>query len=573
MTRGWAIAKRWRRSLACVALSLPALCLATGAAFAAPGELDSSFGSGGKSLANFGGADFGWAVALQPDGRIVVAGSSDVNGTGDFAVARLLNPQGTFDTSFGGGTGRSLAHFGGNDSGSAVAFQPDGRIVVAGSSTANGSPDFAVARLLNPQGTFDTSFGGGTGRSLAGFGGVDVGEAVALQPDGRIVVAGWSSANGLPDFAVARLLNPQGDFDTSFGGGTGRSLGNFGAHDFGEAMALQPDGRIVVAGSSNASGTNDFAVARLLNPQGTFDGSFGGGTGRSLANFGGSDHGEAVALQPDGRIVVAGDSNVSGTTDFAVARLLAGGGLDNSFAGDGKSAVDFGGAAVAEEMVLQPDGKIIVAGRSGDNFVVARLQPNGLLDSTFGNAGKSVVDFGGSDRGEAVALQPDGRVVVAGSSDASGTFDFAVARLQNDPGGAVGGGGSGAPRCAGRRATIVGTTRADRLKGTRGRDVIVSRGGKDRIKAGRGADIVCTGTGNDRAGGGPGNDRMYGQSGKDRLAGDSGNDRLSGDSGNDRLLGGRGKDRLLGGRGRDRLLGGLGRDLLRGGPGKDRQRQ
>jgi uncharacterized delta-60 repeat protein len=487
-------------------------------------------------------------LVVQPDGRIVVAGQREVGGSSEFAVARYL-ADGSLDPSFAGTgwTSISVADLG---YGNGVALQPDGKIVVAGSSNAGGTVDFAVARLLVPQGTFDPTYGGGDGRSLTDLGGGEFGNAVALQQDGSIVVAGERGGN----FAVARLLVPQGTLDPSYGGGTGWSDANFGRDDYGNAVALQPDGKIVVAGYSNAGGTLDFAVARLLVPQGTFDPSYGLGTGRSLIDVGGGDVGRAVALQSDGKIIVAGSSG----GNFAVIRLQPNGVLDTTFGTEGKSIVDFGGAdEPGRAVALQPDGKIVVAGSTNANgtydFSVARLQPNGLLDTTFGTGGKSIVDFGGNDVGFAIALQPDGRIVVAGESDANGTKDFAVARLEGDPAGGPGGGGP--PTCAGKPATIIGTDAADTLTGTPQKDVIVGLGGKDKIRAGGASDIVCAGSGNDT------------------VAGQGAKDQLRGEKGKDRLLGGPGADRLIGGPGRDRLIGGPGRDRLLGGPGIDSQQQ
>ena len=459
---------------------------------------------------------------------------------------------------------------GGNDSAAAVALQPDGRIVIAGTTSAAAATDAAVARLLAPAGTLDPSYGGGTGWSRLNLGGNESATAVALQPgDGRIVVAGDTNVAGTFDITVARLLSPQGTFDSSYGGGFGWSRLDFGGVDLGGGVALQPDGRIVVAGASDAGGSYDMAVARLLAPEGTFDPSFGAGAnGRSLANFGGTDIANAVTLQPDGRIVVAGSSDAAGIGDVAVARLLPGGRLDDSFGDGGKTLVDLGSGDAARAVALQPDGKILLAGSSGDtdndDFAVVRLQPNGRPDTTFGTNGHSLVNFGGGDFARAVALQPDGGIVAVGYSVTGGKADIAVARLLGDPrpgaggtGGAGGGTGStaGPPRCGGRRATIVGTAGRDVLRGTKRADVIAALGGNDVVRGGGGADLVC---------GGPGNDRIFGGPGADRLLGGPGADRL---------LGGAGADRLLAGPGADRLLGGPGRDLLSGGPGRDAQHQ
>ena len=548
--------RRWRL-LGCLGLALLALLAAADLAVGAPGELDSSFGSGGKALVDFGGVDRGRALALAPDGRIVVAGASQSGTNSDFALARL-QPNGSLDGSFGGG-GKSRTDLRG-DAASGVVVQPDARIVVAGTSdaaaAAPGAMDFAVARL-QPDGGLDGAFGS-AGTSFVNFGGTnDNGHAVALQADGKIVVAGLGNAGSTFDFGVTRL-QASGQLDAAFGtqGSGGRTLTDFGGVDSAHAVVLQPDGKIVVAGYGNDG--RDFAVARL-QPDGSLDVSFGPNAGKSPIDFGGPNEvGNAVALQPDGKIVVAGYGNEA--NDFAVARLQANGLLDPSFGSGGRSLIDFGGPSdVGHAVALQADGKIVVAGygNDGKDFAVARLQPNGSLDSTFASGGKSLTDFGGIDAGQAMVLQPDGKIVVAGLSIVGpNNNDFAIARLQGDPGrggaddpGGGRGGRAGAgrpPTCAGRRATIVGTRAADRLRGTRRRDVIAGLGGRDRIPALGGADIVCAGAGNDTVAGGGGNDRLYGE---------------------------RGRDQLRGERGRDQLFGGPGRDRLSGGPGRDDERQ
>jgi uncharacterized delta-60 repeat protein len=609
MRRAW-----WAGTLALIALLAP-LSDAWGKA----GDLDRSYGLGtGASRIDFGGlpgatgtTDIGFAVALQPDGRILVAGQSNALGTNDFAVARVLADQGTFDGSFAG-TGRSLTNLGSipgsavaSSDDVAVAVAPQGdRILLAGHSTFGGTRDFAVLRLTQ-SGAIDLDYGGGSGASRMDFGtdfnySLDLARAMAVQPDGRIVVAGLSNSRGSPhdpDMAVARVVSPQGTFDGAFNG-TGRQLVNFGSLpgynyasvDLANAVALQGD-RIILAGGTNLGGTSDLAVARLT-AGGAIDLGYGLGTGGSLIDFGGlpgatgsNDTGLAVAVQRDGRIVVAGQTDAFGTPSFAVARVLATEGTnDASFAGTGRTVVDWGTTASANAVAVQPDGKILVAGNVAGDIGVARLQPNGTLDSSFGQGGKARIDLGlgAVETANAIALRADGKIVLAGTVTA-GTPpnpDMLVVRLENDAGGASGGGkgpagagGGKSSRCAGKRATIVGTNGKDRLRGTKRADVIVGLGGKDRISGLGGKDRICGGTGDDRLDGGNGDDRVNGQAGKDRVKGGKGKDRLKGGSGNDLLDGGAGADRLEGQGGRDKLLGRGGRDRLKGGPGKDTQRQ
>jgi uncharacterized delta-60 repeat protein len=554
-----------RRALLMALLFLVALwATLSGSALGAPGELDRSYGLDGWSRLDFRGVDAADALALRPDGKLVIAGFTGgyARYTGecspcDFAVARL-NPQGTLDTSFGLGDGWSPLDFGRVDAAHALAVQPDGKIVVAGSTEESGRPffnDFAVARL-NPQGALDTSFGLG-GWSQLDFGPHEAAKALALQPDGKIVVAGSTRTSQASEIAVARLT-PEGTLDTSFGLGAG----------YATSLALQPDGKLLVAGSSG----NDFAVARLTSPQATLDPSYGI-AGWSRLDFGPFDHATGLALQPDGKIVASGYTVASGKSAFAVARLNPHGALDTSFGlGDGWSRLDFGFDVVATALALQPDGKLLMAGhtaaRGTYDLLVARLQPNGQLDSTFGEGGKWSMDFGGGQEfATALALQPDGKIVLAGYRNAYGNVDIVVIRLEGDVGprdpGEDQGPGS-PPSCAGSPATIIGTRGADRLEGTHRRDVIVALGGQDSVRARDGADLVCAG---------PGNDRVAGGGGRDSLRGERGRDLLRGQGGNDRLLGGTGRDSLRGGPGRDDLRGGPGRDRLQGGAGTDRQRQ
>jgi uncharacterized delta-60 repeat protein len=513
-------------------------------ASAAPGDLDPSFDGDGKKTLSYGGEDNANATLVQPDGRILVVGGGSAGD--DFLVTRLKR-DGSPDTSFDG-DGTASANFGDYDSALAAALQPDGKIVVAGITDAG--EDIAIARF-NSNGSLDASFdpGGaeGAGKKVFGYGGADYARAVLVQPDGKIVVAG-AGGPGV-DLAITRL-NPNGSFDTSFDG-DGTAGADFGGSDEGFGVVLQRDGRLVVAGETSNNG--DVAVARFnatgladatLDP--TFDGD-----GRKVFGYGSEDTAEAVALQPDGKLVVAGFGGPDHV--FAVTRLNPDGSPDTGFDGDGTAFAGFAKYDIGFDVAVQPNGKIVVAGRANlatlnSDFGVIRLQPGGALDTTFSFDGKTTVNYGGFDHANAVAVQPDGRILLAGETAATGggDADFALARLEGDPvprgggqgGGSKGGGagGSAVPRCAGKRATIVGTTRRDVLRGTRRADVIVGLGGNDLISGARGNDLVCGGSGNDRLSGGPGNDTLLGQSGRDQLRGGAGADRLRGGSGRDKEI-------------------------------------
>jgi uncharacterized delta-60 repeat protein len=326
---------------------------------------------------------------------------------------RLRAANGTLDPTFGSG-GKRVVDFGGDDeSVHGAALQPDGKIVLAGDSRLQP----AVARL-RANGALDTTFDG-DGKKLFSWGALGRVTAVVVAPNGKILLGGFSGPEG-GNIQVARL-KANGALDTTFATG-GIAAVDFGGDDFAEAMARQADGRIVVAGRSTTAG----AVVARLRATGALDPDFGG-DGRVTLPGGGSA--SAVLVQPDRKIVVAG--NASGSAKMTVTRLMPDGSPDATFDGDGTATIDFGSTAdIAGGAVLQPDGKIVVAGYTQDSedVAVARLNPNGSPDTTFGVVGgKKTVDFGVATFGNAVARAPNGRIVVAGQK--TGSDDFAVARL------------------------------------------------------------------------------------------------------------------------------------------------
>lgn len=392
-----------------VALHDPAVALA------APGDLDPTFGNGGTVITSFGGADVATAVVIQPDGKLVVVGRTNIAGNTVFALARY-NANGGLDPAFGTG-GLVTTDFGSTDQAFAVALQGDGKIVTAG---RRGS-DVIVARH-NADGSQDTLFGS-SGRVVTNFGvgATEQALALVLQPDGKIAVAGRSTKNGNFDFALARYES-NGAIDTTFGT-AGLVTTDFGGSvDRAFAMALQPDGKLVVVGDADAN----FALARY-NSNGSLDESFGAG-GKVITSFGGTDQAAGVILQPDGKIVVAGQTDTGLSIDFAVVRYMPDGSLDGAFGSGGRVTTNFLGNSddLGSAVALQPDGKIVVGGSSEDNFAVARYTPEGILDSTFGSEGKVTTNLGGEDLLHALALQPDGAIVAVGES----ADHFALARYQ-----------------------------------------------------------------------------------------------------------------------------------------------
>ncbi|HXF01328.1 MAG TPA: hypothetical protein VN458_13395 [Solirubrobacterales bacterium] len=406
------IGRRVTRVLAAALTLLGCFWLGTTSAAATPGDLDPNFSGDGK-LVGYSAADYdlrepGFAdVVLQGDGKIV--------SVGDYGLVRF-NPDGARDASFvtdpPGTDPRSFA---------AVALQPDGKIVVAGHeyNYATDDSDFFVARY-NPGGSRDNTFSG-DGILTMDFGGHDDrAEALVVQPDGKIVAAGYSvelDTDDVPsrDFALARY-DPDGTLDASFSG-DGKRTTDF-ADDTAHDIALQPDGKIVVGGS--ASG--DIAVVRY-DEDGSLDSSFSG-DGRATAGFTDArgDGGRAVAIQPDGKIVAAGGTS----GDFALARFDADGLLDATFGGEGVVTTDFGvtdryeRGAAARDVVFQSD-RLLAAGYAtrdfNRDFALARYELDGDLDAGFSGDGMLATEMGYGDSASSIAVQPDGRVVVGGSAE------------------------------------------------------------------------------------------------------------------------------------------------------------
>jgi uncharacterized delta-60 repeat protein len=434
---------RWRAALGAMS-SLALLAGVVPAASAAPGTLDVSFGAGGALRSNFGGTyDWAYATAIQPDGRILAAGVSDARGTYDFALARYTSAH-DLDPSFGHG-GVVLTDFGHSyDWAYALALQPDGKIVVAGVSDASGSKDFALARF-SPNGTLDRTFGDGglvteNRRVLT----TDIIHGIAVQPDGRIVVGGVSFEDVLTlsphgDFMVARYL-ATGKPDLSFGiGGVTTTDFGDGSYDEPHAVVLQPDGKLVLGGYTNSGngpgvlfGADQLALARY-EANGLLDPSFGKG---GMVVFDGGSLDErilALALAPDGSLLAGGYTNGEKRGDLLLIRLRPDGTLAPGFGntGLGFSVDDLGtNSERISSLVLQPDGRIVGGGQTAvannADFAVFRYDSNGVFDPTFGRAGVATFDFQGrEDRVHAVALQPDGKIVAVGQSEA----DFAVVRF------------------------------------------------------------------------------------------------------------------------------------------------
>jgi uncharacterized delta-60 repeat protein len=323
------------------------------------------------------------------------------------------------------------------DQAHAVAVQTDGKIIAAGTAIVIGqSNNFALVRY-NGDGSIDTSFGV-DGIVLTDFGHganrPDQANAVVVQPDGKIVAAGESrNAGDIAVFGLARY-NTDGSLDTSFGidGLVQTEFAGFTAAAY--ALALQPDGKIVAAGTMmDGMGNGLFALARY-NTDGSPDADFGVGGEVTTAFTGDASAAYALALQPDGKIVVAGTNDWTGTGNFALARYDTDGSLDTDFGVEGKIITSVSeNFSEAYGLVVQSDGKIVAVGIADLDFALARYNADGSLDTDFGIGGLVTTDFdGGVDVAYAAALLPDGKILAAGSAGGDGGDDFALAKYNTD---------------------------------------------------------------------------------------------------------------------------------------------
>lgn len=399
------------------------------------GSLDNTFSDDGKQTVTFGsGLQTAQAVAVTPAGRIIVAG----NAQGNMAVAALLN-DGSLDNSFSG-DGRQTISVEGSTGCAAVAIQPDGKIVLAGTSENGAVKKMALARL-NVNGGIDNDFST-DGKLLLDFGTSSEANALALQNNGKIIVAGVANPGLNADIAIASI-NPDGTPDYSFSndGQFVISLNSF--QDAANSIAIQPDGRIIVGGHAGyfASPQASYAMLRF-NIDGSLDNSFNGNgiiVGYKPVNI---TEFEGCAVQPDGKIIAVGGTRPQEQhIVMALARYNPNGTADNTFSGDGKLDIEFGsGDQSARAVALQPDGKIVVGGNwtdaSGFYFLIVRLNPDGSLDNSFSGDGKALINFEASPYGwlGKIAIQPDGKIVAVGllHFPSERNVDYAVARLNAD---------------------------------------------------------------------------------------------------------------------------------------------
>ncbi len=408
---------------------------------AQPGTLDITFPDNGSlgenghlidSVSSY--ASPVYAAVLQPDGMLVLGGHLYNGSNYDFMLLRY-KPDGTLDPSFGTGGMVTTAFASSNDKISSLALQADGKIIAAGGSDNGTKYDFAAARY-NPDGTLDNTFDG-DGKVTTEIGTVhDFAEDVAIQADGKIILAGYTG-NGMTNYFVVVRYNTDGSLDNSFDSDGKVSHIVVPGVNFGESVAIQANGKIVVGGSAGSGANLDFAVARY-NSDGSLDNTFSGDGMLTTAVGSGHDEIQSIAIQPDGKIVVAGDVHNGSNYDYAVARYNDNGTLDNTFDTDGIQTTAIGlGDDIARAMTIQADGKIVLSGYSDaggtNDFSMARYDTNGILNNTFSTDGKLVTNITtNDDKANAVVIQANEKIMSVGSSGLFPDIYLAFARYNKD---------------------------------------------------------------------------------------------------------------------------------------------
>ncbi len=384
--------------------------------------------SGAGNVTTVVSANDDWARASvrQADGKILVAGTTNNGSNTDFALVRY-NVDGSLDTSFGTGGIVTTAIGTGADDAWAVTLQTDGKILVAGSAVVGSSVDFAVVRY-NTNGSLDTTFNGtGIATFDVGASTSDDARSIAVQADGKIVIAGTSASQA----AILRL-GSNGSLDTTFDS-DGKVVTDLGVGaDFIQTAAVLDDGSVIIGGSTN----NDFVLAKYTST-GTLDTSFGSGGITITAVTAGGDFATDLVVLSDGKIILGGYGGfgaLATSHDFIVARYTASGVLDTTFAsGVGFVRTDLGnGMDFLLDVAVQSDGKIVAVGsNSAGQAAVVRYTSAGALDSTFGTSGVVSTGLGGNTGASEAIVRPDGRIYLASYATGSNK-DFGLIALRSD---------------------------------------------------------------------------------------------------------------------------------------------
>lgn len=389
--------------------------------------LDYSFNFGGVARLNNsqGYKDCFNSVALQPDGKIVAAGYSYNQQGGDFLIARY-NTNGTLDNTFGGTGIVSTDFMGMSEEGNSVVVQPDGKIVVLGWAEIAGDKNFALARY-NPNGSLDNSFANGGKLYTDIVGGDDFGNSLLIQPDGKIVAGGkaYSGAATDFDFCLARYL-PQGILDTTFSGDGKLIYALSSMPETISSILLQTDSCIIAVGQIGQTATANFAIARFKD-NGDIDSTFNSnGNVITDVSYSQRDYANSAVLQSDGKIIAIGTAMYQASKKVALVRYNNNGSLDASFGNGGISTDEL--CPICYEFgvcgAIQPNGKLMVSGyESGEKVMLVRYTQEGVVDLSFDDDGMVLVNIinvdSVADQPKDMLIQPDGKIVVVGFSKLS----------------------------------------------------------------------------------------------------------------------------------------------------------
>jgi uncharacterized delta-60 repeat protein len=399
-------------------------------ALAAPGDLDSTFNGTGIAttpvLVSDGSAS---AVVVQSDGKIVAGGSAfNASNDLDFALVRY-DALGALDSGFGGSGIVTTAIGAGDDQIEALIQQSDGKLVAAGLSYDAGfnSSTITLVRYLD-DGTPDPAFGGGDGKvTTAVSSSFDGALALIEQTDHKLVVAGYADT----DIVVVRY-GTDGTPDAMFGGGDGIVRTTIGSLASANAIVQQAsDGKLVVAGSADS----DVALVRY-DGTGAPDMTFGGGDGIVTTTVGTQAEARGLVQQAsDGKLVIAGKAIVSGKNQVLIVRYDLDGSPDGNFGTSGVTTTPvLGTNDLANAVAEQDDGSLVVAGKAangthGDDVALVRYGTGGTPDNGFGTNGIVTTTLGDqNDVANAIAIQPNGGIVIAGQKGLVLDSQFMVAR-------------------------------------------------------------------------------------------------------------------------------------------------
>ncbi len=404
------------------------------------GSIDESFGDAGTVVTQFGnGYDRSAGLIVQPDQKIVIAGSARIDGDYKATLIRF-NTDGTYDNSFGNAGIANSSEFGNYSNQSRpLTIQPDGKLIHVCVTGVYGEYNFLVSRF-NTDGTLDTDFNGSGTVEKSVFSGDDYANSIALQPDGKIIVVGMGEPIG--DFfnMVAIRLNADGSMDNSFNGNGifTTYMGDADSYIF--DVTVQPNGKILLLCEQYVSGTTTDPVLIRLNADGSYDTSFGDNGIAKFIISNGFDYVTQFALQPDGKVLVVGNTAAGNYYDVFILRVGDTGAPDNTF---GTAGIVISHVSDnknwAESIMLADDGKILVGGyytnetTLDNDGMVLRFTPDGFPDPTFGDNGVATIDAY-DYRIENIELQADQKIVVSGwyYSGSVNSYEFAVSRLLSE---------------------------------------------------------------------------------------------------------------------------------------------